>query len=117
MLGLHFDHCNNFGLSFTFDDCILNHSTFFKKKIKRTTFTNTQLLEVDFSECDLSSSIFDRCDLTGAVFYNTIIEKADFRTSNNFSIDPEINRIKKAKFSVYGLTGLLVKHDLMIENS
>jgi len=31
-------------------------------------------------------------------------------------IDPEINRIKKAKFSVPGVLGLLNKHDIVIEN-
>ncbi len=39
----------------------------------------------------------DNCDLNRAVFDNSILEKADFRTSLNYSIDPELNRIKKAK--------------------
>jgi len=117
MLGLHFDNCNEFGLSFSFENCILNHSTFYKTKIKKTTFKNTQLQEADFTECDLTDSLFDNCDLTRATFDNTVIEKADFRTSYNYSIDPEINRIKKAKFSIYGITGLLVKYDLVIDKT
>lgn len=36
MLGLRFDHCNEFGLSFSFDNCSLNHSSFYKLKIKKT---------------------------------------------------------------------------------
>jgi hypothetical protein len=62
----------------------------------------------------LTSSVFHNCNLLKAAFYNTIIEKADFATSINYSIDPEINRIKKAKFSIFGLPGLLDKHDLII---
>lgn len=35
MLGLHFDSCNEFGLSFSFENCILNLSSFYKTKIKK----------------------------------------------------------------------------------
>ncbi|GAB6283323.1 MAG: hypothetical protein STSR0008_20850 [Ignavibacterium sp.] len=117
MLGLHFDSCNKFGLSFSFENCILNHSTFYKTKIRKTIFKNTKLQEADFTECDLTDSLFDNCDLTRATFDNTVIEKADFRTSYNYSIDPEINRIKKAKFSIHGISGLLEKYDLEIDNT
>jgi uncharacterized protein YjbI with pentapeptide repeats len=71
--------------------------------------------EVDFTECDLCNSVFDNCDLTGAAFDKTNIEKADFRTSFSYIIDPEKNRIKKAKFSLTGLPGLLNKYDIEIE--
>jgi uncharacterized protein YjbI with pentapeptide repeats len=115
MLGLHFDACNKFGLSFRIETCPLNHSIFYKVKIRETTFINSQLNETDFTESDLTGSVFDNCDLTGATFEQTIIEKADFRTSYNYSIDPEINRIKKAKFSLPGVVGLLNKYDIQID--
>lgn len=115
LLGLQFDTCNEFSLSFSFDNCLLNHSIFYKRKIKKTSFLNSQLREVDFTEADLSSSVFDNCDLSGATFEYTNLEKSDFRTAYNFSIDPESNRIKKAKFSLNGLSGLLHKYDLEIE--
>lgn len=115
MLGLQFDTCNEFSLSFSFDNCLLNHSIFYKRKIKKTSFRNSQLREVDFTEADLSSSVFDNCDLLGATFEFTNLEKADLRTTYNFSIDPEGNRIKKARFSLSGLPGLLHKYDLKID--
>lgn len=83
-------------------------------KLKQTVFKNSQLYEVDFTECDLSSASFDNCDLAGAIFKDTILEKADFRTAFNYSIDPELNRIKKAKFSRSGIAGLLDKYDIEI---
>jgi uncharacterized protein YjbI with pentapeptide repeats len=61
--------------------------------------------------------VFDNCDFRGAIFDHTNIEKADLRTSYNYSIDPEINRIKKAKFSILGVSGLLNKYDIEIFNS
>ena len=115
MLGLHFENCNQFGLSFNFENCTLNHSSFYKTKIKKTVFKNTQLKETDFTECDLTNSVFDHCDLTGAKFENTVLEKTDFRTSFNYSIDPEINKIKKARFALAGIQGLLDKYDIIID--
>jgi fluoroquinolone resistance protein len=117
MLGLGFDKCSDFGLSFIFDNCTLDHSTFFKKKIKQTLFRNSQLAETDFTDCDLSGSLFDNCVLTNARFEKTILEKADFSTSHHYSIDPEINKIKKAKFSLSQLPGLLEKYDIVIDKS
>jgi uncharacterized protein YjbI with pentapeptide repeats len=75
------------------------------------------LIETDFGECDLSEAVFDNCDLARAVFDNTILEKTDFRTAYNFSIDPEHNRVKKAKFSISGLQGLLLKYDIKIDKT
>jgi fluoroquinolone resistance protein len=115
MLGLHFENCSQFGLSFSFDNCNLTHSSFFQTKIRKTISAKSQLHEADFAECDLTSCVFDNCDLTRAIFENTIIEKTDFRTSFNYSIDPEINRIKKAKFSLTGIIGLLEKYDIEID--
>jgi uncharacterized protein YjbI with pentapeptide repeats len=73
------------------------------------------LQEVDFTDCDLSEAVFERCDLERTQFINTNLEKADLRGSWNYSIDPEVNRIKKAKFSLPGITGLLDKYDIMID--
>lgn len=115
MLGLHFEHCNGFGLAFSFENCTLNDSSFYQTKIKQTVFRNCQLLAVDFTETDISESVFDQCDLQNATFDRTILEKADLRTAFNYHIDPEINRIKKAKFSLPEVVGLLGKYDIAIE--
>jgi len=115
MLGLRLENCSQFGLSFSIDDCNLTHASFYQTKLKKTTFKNSQFHEADFVECDLTGSIFDNCDFSRAIFENTIIETTDFRTSFNYSINPETNRIKKAKFSLSGILGLLYKYDIDIE--
>ena len=117
MLGLRFENCNQFGFAVSFEDCNLNHSSFYQSRLKKIIFKNVQLLEVDFTESDLTCSVFENCDLTGATFDSTILEKADLRTSFNYSIDPEINRIKKARFSLSGITGLLHKYDIEIDRA
>ena len=78
-------------------------------------FKNCSLQEADFTESDLSGAVFDRCDLARAIFRNTVLEKTDFRTAYNYSIDPEINRMKKSKFTASALAGLLDKYDIEIE--
>ena len=114
LLGLHFDSCSEFLFTVTFNNCQLDLSSFFKRKMKNTRFQQSSLREVDFSEADLTGAIFDKCDLSGALFDHTNIEKADFRTAFNYSIDPEINQIKKAKFSATGIAGLLTKYNIEI---
>ncbi|MBE0539484.1 MAG: pentapeptide repeat-containing protein, partial [Ignavibacterium sp.] len=60
-------------------------------------------------------SSFNDCDLRNAVFDNTNLSKCDFRKAYNYLIDPENNKISKAKFSIMGVPGLLTKYDIMIE--
>lgn len=116
LLGIHFHNCNEFLFSVSFENCILNLSSFYKLKLKKTRFFNCSLHEVDFSESDLSNALLGNCDLSRAIFNKTILEKADLSTAYNYSIYPEINKIKKAKFSLRGLPGLLEKYDIIIED-
>jgi len=115
LLGLHFEDCNQFIFDVSFENCQLNLSSFYKINLKSILFIHCNLQEVDFSECNLTSAVFKECDLLGAVFENTNLEKSDFVSSYNFSINPEINRMKKAKFSLQTLSGLLTKYDLVIK--
>jgi len=115
LLGLHFNNCNEFLFTASFENCQLNLSIFYKLKLKKTCFKNCLLREADFSETDLTQAVFENCDLALAVFENTVLEGADLRTAYNYSIDPEKNRIKKAKFSSSGIAGLLDKYNIVIE--
>ena len=71
--------------------------------------------EVDFVESNLTAAVFENCDLYGSIFENTNLEKSDFRTAYNFSIDLETNQLRQAKFSRDGLIGLLHKYNIEIE--
>ena len=112
---INFFECNHLLLSVTFEDTRLDFTSFYNLKLKNTLFKNCNLHEVDFSETDLTKSIFDNCNLNRAIFINTNLKESDFRTSYNYSIDPEVNSIKKAKFSLEGISGLLYKYDIVIE--
>lgn len=116
MQGLFFDSCDGFGLAFSFDNCLLSHSSFYQTKIKKTVFQSSKLIGVDFTGCDLTGSSFKDCELTNAKFETTIADRCDFREAHGYSIDPEQNRIRKARFSITGLAGLLDKYDIEIDN-
>lgn len=116
MLGLRFDAANAHGLDFRFEHCQLSHSSFFRTRIRQTHFSRSVLEAVDFTEADLTQADFSGCDLKEAHFERSILDKADFRTAENFDINPELNRMKKAKFSLLGLAGLLGKYDLVIDS-
>jgi len=83
--------------------------------MKNFQFSNTTLVDVDFTECDLNGSVLQNCDLTNAVFDQSNLEKVDFRTSYNYVIDINRNRIKKSQHSLQSIHGLLHKYDIIID--
>jgi fluoroquinolone resistance protein len=115
LVGLHFENCDSFLIAMSFDNCNLQLSSFYGMKIKKTLLKNCILREVDFTDADLGGSLFDNVDLFKANFYNTNLEGADFRSAMNYAIDPEANRIQKARFGIGGLPGLLLKYKIRVE--
>jgi fluoroquinolone resistance protein len=115
LLGINFSECEDFLFSVRFENCILDYASFMKKKMPKTKFIHTSLKQVVFSNANLSHSVFDHCDLADAIFNGVDLKEADFRTANNYVIDPELNSLKKAKFSLHGISGLLTKYGIRIE--
>lgn len=115
MLGLCFYDCSEFLLSFGFENCVLNHSSFHKLKIGGTLFRDSHLREADFTECDLSLAVFENCDLSRATFERTNLEGADLGSASGYSFDPDLNRIRGALFSTPAVIALLDKYDIRID--
>lgn len=116
MLGLKFDECNQFNFAAAFEHCKLNYSSFYQMNLTRTRFNKSQLRGVDFIEANLKTTEINQCDLLDARFENTNLEKADLRNSFNYSIDPELNRVRGARFSFPEVIGLLDKFDIKINS-
>jgi len=114
LLGLQFNACNDFLYSATFDQCQLRLASFYKRNLKNSQFINCQLHEVDFAEANLSQTVLRNCDLRMALFDRTNLEKTDLSTCYNITIDPDTNKIAKAKFSSDQLIGLLRKYDIIV---
>jgi len=115
LIGLNFEKSDDFMMSMSFYNCQLNFSSFYQISLKNTTFDSCNLEKVDFTATNLTGTVFHQCDFKNALIENTILDKADLRSSVNYNIDPEKNSIKKARFSMRGVVGLLNKYDIKIE--
>ena len=71
--------------------------------------------EVDFAETNFSETNLRGTDFTAARFANTNLTKADLRQAKNYSIRPDSNKIKKAKFSLPEAMLLLYGLDIELE--
>ncbi len=115
LLGVDFSSGNDFLFEVQFKNCNLTYASFYGFTMKGTYFKDCKLQEADFTEANIIGSVFDECDLNNAIFENTIAEKADFSKAFNYTIDPTLNKLKKAKFSKDRLEGLLRKYDLIVK--
>jgi uncharacterized protein YjbI with pentapeptide repeats len=114
-VGLHFEECNDIFFSVAFESCDLHLASFYQRNLRQVTFSRCNLAEADMTGTDLTGLTLEECNLAGTIFEDTVLEKADLRTSFNYSIDPERNRIRKARFAAGGIGGLLDKYDITIE--
>ncbi|KAA1243446.1 pentapeptide repeat-containing protein [Aquimarina sp. RZ0] len=115
LVGANFASCDDFMFSVKFKGCLLDYSSFYGFEIKNIQFDDCKLNGTDFTEANLTGASFLNSDLSNTIFVNTIAEKVDFTTASNFDIDPARNRLKKAKFSKQGLSGLLRKYDIIVQ--
>lgn len=83
--------------------------------LKNTVFEGCEILECDFIQTDLSEVDFENSDLRGSRFQNCNLSLTSFKTAVNYSIDPNENALKKTKFSMPEVIGLLDAYDLEIE--
>lgn len=114
LLGIQFEECDDFLFNVSFQECVLDYSSFANKKMPKTIFNSCSLREVSFVGTNLTSAVFDNSNLDGTIFNNTQLAGADFSKATDFKIDPEFNPMKKAKFSTQGIIGLLDKYDIKI---
>ena len=94
---------------------MINHGTFIGLELKAIQIKNCIAHEVDFREADLSKANFEGTDLSGSLFNNTNLTEADLGQARNYQIDPGMNILKQAKFSLPEAMGLLYSMDIVIE--
>ncbi|QJW90695.1 pentapeptide repeat-containing protein [Spirosoma taeanense] len=114
LLHVDFGVCDAFGFHTNFQDCQLDYTVFLNRKLRKANFTDCSLKEAHFLKCDLTATVFKNCNLELARFEDNNLTQVDFATSYNLTIDPDDNKVKKARFSLYSLPGLLTKYDLVV---
>jgi uncharacterized protein YjbI with pentapeptide repeats len=115
MIGFPFFECNSFLLQLSFNTCNLRLVSFYLLNLKQTNFKNCNLQSVDFTQSNLTEADFNSSDLSKAIFEQSTLEKANFISARNYTIHPEKNRLKGAKFNKDGLYGLLSMYSIIIK--
>lgn len=107
LLGIAFGVCNPLGLNVRFERCNLEASTWQEMDVRGFHFEECKLQYTDFTAANCEGVNFAKCDLLQAVFESTNLKKADFRTAEQWTIDPAVNQVKGARFQQEALKGLL----------
>ncbi len=98
----------------SFNRCVLNHSTFIGLTLKEIQIKDCIASDVDFREADLTRSGFRGTDLAESLFSNTNLTKADLSQARNYTISPQENTLKGAKFSLPEAMSLLYSLDIKL---
>ena len=101
-------------LQIKFNDCSLNHSVFYGLNLKNLELKDCTCHEMNFEKTNLTRAICTGTDFLGTRFNSTDISFADFSNAVNYSIDPNYNTIRKAKFSLPEVLTLLQCFDITI---
>jgi uncharacterized protein YjbI with pentapeptide repeats len=115
LLGVPFSAYRDMLFAVCFDYCHLGYASFAGRKRPGTRFAQWTFLEADFTNADLSQAVFQACCLPSATFHGTLLTGADFTSATEFTIDPEANELRPARFALEGLPDLLSTYDLLVE--
>lgn len=107
IVGAEFFKCEKTFFSPKFENCLLHYCNFSELNMKKISFGGSKLKECHFTNTNLISADFGEVDLSGTVFHNCDLSMADFASAVRYDIDPQTNKIKKAKFSLPEAVGLL----------
>ncbi len=98
-----------------FKDSQVNYSNFRFTKLPDLSMINCEAKESDFIEADLKGAVMKKTDFQNTRFFHSNLAEADFREAVNYSIDPAQNTLKKTRFSMPEVMGLLDSFDIIIE--
>lgn len=114
IVGAEFFKCEKTFFSPIFKKCILHYCNFSDLNMKKTSFSGSKLKECHFTNTNLNGADFGEVDLSGTIFHHCDLSGSDFSTAMRYDIDPQTNKIKKAKFSFPEAMGLLRGFDVTI---
>jgi len=115
LVGLNFSGCNKLLFSIKLDKCIVQMCNFSGLKMNDFSFAGSEFKDCDFYEVNLSSADFTKCNLEGSLFELCDLSEADFRMATNYTISPNQNKLKKAKFSMPEVLSFLAPLEIEIE--
>lgn len=115
LVGLDFSSCKKLLFSIKLEKCIAQMCNFTGLNMSDFSFSGSEIIDCDFYETKLTSADFSHCKLKGTLFENCDLSEADFSKATEYAIDPSLNQIKKAKFSMPEVLSFLKPLDIQIE--
>lgn len=115
LLGIAWEDCKPLLLQLRFEKCLLDYGLFGPLRMEGTAFLYCSVREADFTGTSLKGADFSGSDLTDARFEGAQLQHADFRTAENFTIHPEHNDLKGARFTPQEAWRLLQGYGLRFE--
>jgi fluoroquinolone resistance protein len=90
----------------SFQQCILDYSSFVGTDFRKTAFSNSRIVVANFTEANLSECDFAGCDLSGSRFLRTNLSRADLSTATGFVLNPIDNNVKGMTISLSAAVSL-----------
>lgn len=115
MVGINWVSANSL-VHLDWQACVLSYGNFVGLDLRKSSMRKCMAREADFADSNLSEMDLRGTDFAAARFANTNLTKADLRQAANYSIRPDSNKIKKAKFSLPEATLLLYGLDIVLED-
>jgi fluoroquinolone resistance protein len=100
-----------------FTDCDIGLSVFFGLDLRKIQIVRCSAKGADFAEADLTQANCTGTDFTESRFLHTDLTEADFTGATNYSIAASMNTLKKTKFALPEVIGLLYGLDIIIVNA
>jgi fluoroquinolone resistance protein len=100
--------------SIDFYQCVLNYSSLMGLTLVKINIQKCIARDVDFSEANLKQANCSFTDFTRSQFRHTDLTEADFTGATNYFIQPHLNILKKARFSLPEAMSLLYNLDIEI---
>ena len=100
IMGVNFSECSKFAFSPEFRGCVIDNAVFYGVSLKKGIILKCRLVDCDLTGCDFREADFSDTRFERVAIRQCNFEKADFRTSQGYAIDPGSNQVRKAKFSL-----------------
>ena len=116
LMGLNFYECSQFSFNLSFSGCSIHICNFTDLKMKGSEFIDCKIIDSSFQETFLEGVSFEGSSFKNTLFHNTNLGRASFCNAHGYNIDPLVNNIRKAKFSIPDVLNLLSGFDIEIED-
>ncbi len=116
LMGLNFYECSQFSFNLIFSNCSINSCNFSDLKMKGSKFTKCKITDSYFQETFLAGVSFEGSNFKNTLFHNANLVGASFCNVSGYSIDPLVNNVRKAKFTVPDVLNLLSGFNIEIKD-